>query len=216
MARILTQCFKQVSTPRPPRLAGGQSPPSHHGYGDGPLPQQRSRPTGPCRSGYAQPKKCGSRLVRHKDARRTQNVSWLLFRYFHVSGLTRILRAVRSLSSYADTHYLFSRASMCVRDIYPIQHSKYVDECCQAISAAAEYPTDIYVVHLTRLHGMADRISRSLTPDVWHGTPASGSAPLGACVKSLESELLQLRSSLLEGERHNGKLGQSFHVSRLT
>ncbi len=216
MVRMLTECFKQVPTPCPPRLAGGQPPPSHHGDGDRPLPQQRSRPTSPCRSSYAQPKNCGSRLVRHKITRRTQNVSWLFFCYFHVSALNGSPRATRPLSSQADTHYLLSRASMCVRDIYPIRHSKYVDECCQAISAAAEYPTDTYVVHLTRLHGMADRISRSLTQDVWHGTPASGSAPLGACVKSLESELLQMRSSLLEGGRQNGKLDQSFRVSRLT
>jgi hypothetical protein len=101
---------------------------------------------------------------------------------------------------------------MCVRDIYPIQHSRYVEECCQAISAAAEHPTDNYVVHLTRLHGLADRISRSLNQDSGHGTPASGPAPLGACVKLLESELQQLRSLLLEGERQNGKPGQSFRV----
>nr|KAK5451282.1 hypothetical protein LTR18_001301 [Exophiala xenobiotica] len=123
-----------------------------------------------------------------------------------------VLRATHTLQNWADTHYLLSRASMCVRDIYPIQHSRYVEECCQAISAAAEYPTDNYVVHLTRLHGMADSISRSLSQDVRHGIPASGPAPLGACVKLLESELQQLRSSLVEGERQNAILLLHFYA----
>jgi len=95
---------------------------------------------------------------------------------------------------------------MCVRDIDPIRYSTYVDECCRAISEAAEYPTDIYVVHLTHLHGLADRITRTLISDEWHMTPAFTSAPIGACVKSFESELRQVRSSLPEGAHQNGKL----------
>ncbi len=81
---------------------------------------------------------------------------------------------------------------MCARDIYPIRYSKYVDECCRAISEAAEYPTDIYVVHLTRLHGVAFKIMNTFTFDECHITPTFTSAPIGACVNSFESELEQL------------------------
>lgn len=105
---------------------------------------------------------------------------------------------------------------MCIRDMYPIQYSKYVDECCQAIFSAAEYATDIDVVHLTRFHGIADRIARSLSPGTWHMTPALGSAPLGACVKSLESELQQQKTSWSAGNRQNGELTQVVCVVGLT
>ena len=94
---------------------------------------------------------------------------------------------------------------MCVRDIDPIRYSKYVDDCCRVISEAAEYPTDIYVVHLTRLHGLANRITGTLFHDDCNVTTGFASAPIVACVKSLESELLQLRNSLPGGAHQNSK-----------
>ena len=96
---------------------------------------------------------------------------------------------------------------MCVRDIDPIRNSKYVDDCCHAISEASEYATDVDVIHLTRLHSLANRITGTLFHDDWHETSGFTSAPIGACVKSLESELLQLNDSLSVGAHQNGKQG---------
>ncbi|KAK5023578.1 hypothetical protein LTS07_009086 [Exophiala sideris] len=112
-------------------------------------------------------------------------------------------RTLEERRTFLGAFFLTSIASTCHRDMYPIQHSPYVDECCQAISAAAEYSTDIDVVHLTRLHGMADKIFHSLTPDIWQRTPIFGSAPLGACVKSIQLEMLELNSSFPAGGGQN-------------
>ena len=95
---------------------------------------------------------------------------------------------------------------MCTRDMEHIRCSRYVDECCQIISEAAEYPTDVYAVHIARFHGLADMIMSSLHYEDDHATPALNSAPIGACVKSLESELLQLKGTLLNSASQNGKL----------
>lgn len=94
---------------------------------------------------------------------------------------------------------------MCKRDVEPVRYSKYADECCHAISQAAEYPTDTYVVHLARLHAMADRISCTLTHKDWQVTPNFTSVPIGACVESLEVELVQLRNSFPEQPQQNSK-----------
>ncbi|EXJ68069.1 uncharacterized protein A1O5_08684 [Cladophialophora psammophila CBS 110553] len=112
------------------------------------------------------------------------------------SSITRTLEERRT---FLGCFFLISTVSMWTRELYPVQYSRYVDECCRVVSEAAEYPTDLSVVHLARLHGLADRISRSLTPENWHTIPACTSFPLGAGVKLLESELLQLRASLSEG-----------------
>ena len=95
---------------------------------------------------------------------------------------------------------------MCARNIEPVRYSRYVDECCQVISQAAQYPTDAFVVHLTRLHGVADKTVRTLCPGEWHMSAGFASAPIGACVKILESELLQLKATIPDGNNQNSRL----------
>lgn len=88
---------------------------------------------------------------------------------------------------------------MCARDIEPIKQSKYVMECCQVLLEDMQYPSDIAAVHLVRLHGVAGRISQGLFTDGWNHPLGFNSAPIGACVKGLESDLMQLKISPAEG-----------------
>jgi hypothetical protein len=94
---------------------------------------------------------------------------------------------------------------MCARDIEPIKYSKYVAECCQTVLEGMEYPNDASAVHLVRLHGVAARISRGLSPDEWDPSLGLNSAPIGACVRALESELVQLKESRTEGLNEYGE-----------
>lgn len=105
---------------------------------------------------------------------------------------------------------------MFKRDMEPIRYSRYVNECCRIISEAVKYPTDVYVVHLARLHGLADKITCTLSHDDCHMIPALTSAPISACVKMLESELLQIKSLFPEEAHQNCKLSQQVGISRLT
>ena len=98
---------------------------------------------------------------------------------------------------------------MCIRDIEPIRYSKYVDECCRILIEAAKFPTDISVVHLTRLHGLAQKIARTFTIDDYYMTTNFTAAPIGACVKALEADLLRLRNSLPEGFHYDGRQYQA-------
>lgn len=94
---------------------------------------------------------------------------------------------------------------MCIRDVEPIRYSKYVDECCCSLIEAAEFPTDISIVHLTRLHGVAQKIAHTFTLDSYDMTTDFTAAPTGACVKVLEADLVRLKTSLPDGSHHDGR-----------
>jgi hypothetical protein len=77
----------------------------------------------------------------------------------------------------------------------PVRYTRHAEECCNVIIEAAEYPSDVYLVQLVRLHRLADKIRRSLSCDDV-GVSMTMAAPLGALVKALESEVIQVKSSL--------------------
>lgn len=79
--------------------------------------------------------------------------------------------------------------------MYPVQFNKYADECCRAIAEALEYPTDAYLVQLVRLQRLADKINRTLSSEEVDLATTGITEPVAMCVKSLEVELEQLKSS---------------------
>jgi hypothetical protein len=92
---------------------------------------------------------------------------------------------------------------MCRRDMDPMRYTDYTEECCRVIEDAGEYPTDLYLVRLVRLHRMADRIRRILSVDECDPPGVILSAPIGMCIKSLEVELQQIKLSLDLNSPHN-------------
>ena len=88
----------------------------------------------------------------------------------------------------------------------PLRYSRYADECCTTLAEAVESPTDVYAVHLARLHGLADRVARTLRHDDFQTAHTLTSAPVGACVESLESELQQLKGMFRGGAHQNSRL----------
>lgn len=105
-----------------------------------------------------------------------------------------------------DSH---PRTSMCIRDIEPIRYSRYIDECCSILVETAEFPTDISVGHLTRLHGLAQKIAHTFTVDELRMPLELTAAPAGACVKALEADLLRLQDSFSDRFHHDGKVVSS-------
>lgn len=88
---------------------------------------------------------------------------------------------------------------MCARDIEPMRYSKHVMECCQELLDHLQYPSDTAAVHLVRLHGVAGKISQNLDSEEWDQPLGFSSAPIGACVKAIESELLKVKESPATG-----------------
>lgn len=98
--------------------------------------------------------------------------------------------------------------SLYGRSVDSLKYTRYTDECCQIISEAAEYPTDTLLIQLMRVHRLADKIKRSISLDELE-VPLGVSAPIGAYVRSLGSELAQLKQSFPEQLPDSGKNAMS-------
>jgi hypothetical protein len=64
-------------------------------------------------------------------------------------------------------------------------------QCCQSLSAAAQYPSDAYLIQIVRLQNIADKINRHLSCD-----EPDSSLPIYMCVKSLQHELQTFKNSI--------------------
>ena len=87
----------------------------------------------------------------------------------------------------------------------PIRYSKYIDDSCCILSEAAESTSDVVTVHLTRLHGLAQKITQTFSPDGHLMNLNFAAAPAGAFVKALQMDLLQLHESLPASFRHSSR-----------
>lgn len=100
---------------------------------------------------------------------------------------------------------------MTARDFEPIRYSRYTEECCQLISEAAEYPTDLYLVQVVKLISMSEKINRTVNAQDWDSS-SSIIAPVGAMVKLLEAELQSFKPSESADTLHNGKIFRSAYA----
>ncbi|EXJ93982.1 hypothetical protein A1O1_02375 [Capronia coronata CBS 617.96] len=91
--------------------------------------------------------------------------------------------------------YVTTAISVWAREMDPIKYSMYADECCRVLEQANEYPSDQHLVIMIRIMGMVGKIRGTLNPEDWAASTGM-SAPLGACVRSFEAELEQIRTKL--------------------
>ncbi|PTU21624.1 hypothetical protein P175DRAFT_0193252 [Aspergillus ochraceoroseus IBT 24754] len=93
--------------------------------------------------------------------------------------------------------YMSSVVSLCARNMDPVRYTRYTEECCRVLEDTRDHPTDLYLVRLSRLHRIADRIKRTFCFDEYDASGPALTAPLGMCIKSFETELQQLRQQPL-------------------
>ncbi|KAL2428740.1 hypothetical protein ABEF95_006154 [Exophiala dermatitidis] len=125
--------------------------------------------------------------------------------YFVRDGQAPAARTLAERRAFLGCFCITFIVSMFARDIEHLHYSKYAEECCRVISETMEYPSDTYLVKLTELCHFGDRTSRTLKSDDWEWS--SGIAtPLGACVRSLEAELHQLKASFMINTSQSGKI----------
>ncbi|KAJ9260815.1 transcriptional regulator family: Fungal Specific TF [Paecilomyces variotii] len=115
-----------------------------------------------------------------------------LAKYFEKDGQPHKTRTLEERRAYLGVFYLTSIVSLYARNIDSLRYTKYTEECCQLVAEAAEYPTDTLLIQLMRVHRLADKIKLSLSLDELE-VQLGVSAPIGAYVRSLESELVQLK-----------------------
>ncbi|OAL38891.1 hypothetical protein AYO20_01642 [Fonsecaea nubica] len=115
--------------------------------------------------------------------------------YFRLDRQEGARGTLEDRRTYLGCFYLTSLISMTARDFEAIRYTKYTEECYTIISEAAELPSDLYLVQLTRLSYFIDKISRTIIQREWDPS-SSISAPIGAYVKSLEAELRKYKASM--------------------
>ncbi|KAK9369480.1 hypothetical protein V1509DRAFT_619548 [Lipomyces kononenkoae] len=103
-------------------------------------------------------------------------------------------RTLEERRVYLGLFYVNSITAMCRKDMDPMKYTDYTEECCRVLEDAGEYPTDLYLVRLVRLHRMGGRIRCMF--DEYDSPGLILSAPIGMCIKSIEAELRQLKQSL--------------------
>ena len=104
---------------------------------------------------------------------------------------------------------------MCIRDMEPIRHSRYVDDCCCLLTKTAQSPTDLTLCHLVRLHGLAQKVVRTFVRDDGYTTGLSTASTI-ACVKALEMDLFQMGETIASISHEQGELSDMRAVLEVT
>ncbi|MCJ1312744.1 hypothetical protein MMC25_006420 [Agyrium rufum] len=105
------------------------------------------------------------------------------------------IRSLEDRRALLGTYYLASLSSPAVRKIEALPFSKYMDECCNVISEAQEYQSDVFLLRLVKLQTIVDRMTSSLPyEDVESGQRASATTEM--VIKALQNELEIFKSSL--------------------
>ncbi|EHY57189.1 Transcription factor opdL [Exophiala dermatitidis] len=125
--------------------------------------------------------------------------------YFVRDGQVPAARTLAERRAFLGCFCITFIVSMFARDIEHLRYSQYAEECCRVISDTMEYSSDTYLVKLTELCHFGDRISRTLKFDDWEWSSGIA-APLGACVRSLEAELHQLKASFTLGPSQSAEI----------
>ncbi|KAH0831781.1 hypothetical protein AYO21_06305 [Fonsecaea monophora] len=80
--------------------------------------------------------------------------------------------------------------SSCFRRSDPMRWTQHLEDCCNALVAAAEYPSDIYAVYVVRLHRNVEVYSPSL------GLLTTSTVPLRSFMSCFEKDLKQYEESV--------------------
>ncbi|EXJ90269.1 hypothetical protein A1O1_03368 [Capronia coronata CBS 617.96] len=78
-------------------------------------------------------------------------------------------------------YYFTSRLPCCE----PLRWNPYLDECCDVLTAATEYSTDVYLVHSIRIQRIVDKY---LSPGCLSLTGFGGRLPIRTYVKCFEDD----------------------------
>lgn len=82
------------------------------------------------------------------------------------------------------------RFSSHLRGLEPLPYTPYVEECCQALVDAKQYPDDNYLVQLVRIQRVVNIIRQHVLDDQYKLR-----APFGMHIASIQSELNSVKQS---------------------
>lgn len=115
----------------------------------------------------------------------------------HGKGVTQGLRTADERRALLGCYYVCAKLSHSFKRLDPIRYTQHLEDCCQALIAEAEYPSDIVLVQHVRLLRVLERYH----PHAIGQTALT--VPVRSFVRCFEEDIQKFRQSvpreLLEG-----------------
>lgn len=91
----------------------------------------------------------------------------------------------------AGCYYLTSTISTNFKKLNTLRLKGRIDECCRSLSAAAQYPSDRYLVQIVQLQKIADKVNQH-----FFGDEPDSTLPIHLGIKALQDELQAFKNAL--------------------
>ncbi|KIX02452.1 uncharacterized protein Z518_08393 [Rhinocladiella mackenziei CBS 650.93] len=86
--------------------------------------------------------------------------------------------------------YFTGKISSCFRRLDPVRWTPHLEDCCNSLLAAAEYPTDVYAVQFVQLYRITERYSPYLA------TRSYAEVPIRTYVRCFEEDIEKYQQRL--------------------
>ena len=113
--------------------------------------------------------------------------------HIHGRSVNQGLQSSDERRAVLGVFYFTGKLSSCFRRIDPMRWSQHLDDACQALKNAAEYPTDIYAVYLVQLHRITERYFH------YPGLQSPANVPVRTYVTCFEEDIQRFRQNLPPG-----------------
>ncbi|KIW86883.1 uncharacterized protein Z519_12504 [Cladophialophora bantiana CBS 173.52] len=109
---------------------------------------------------------------------------------FHGRLVNQGIQTSDDRRAHLGVYNLSGQLSSCLRKSDPMRWTQYLEDCCNALTDAAEYPSDTYAVQLVRLHRVIEIYSSSLS------LMATSTVPIRSFMTCFKRDLQQYQRSL--------------------
>jgi hypothetical protein len=117
----------------------------------------------------------------------------------HGKAVNDGLRTSDQRRALLGCYYLTAKASVCFKRLEAMRYNQHLDDCCQALNKAAEYPTDTLLVQLVQIH----RVVEKYLPTV--GARNYGSVPIKSFFGCLDEDIHRFTAAIPASLTNNGK-----------
>lgn len=132
----------------------------------------------------------------NKNSRGAESNAWLLYTQFGVRGLTITLQANLLLTRTSLSSYF--------RRLDALHWTPYMDECIAVLAENEEYPSDILLVYLVKLHLIFEKAGRGQWYEEQDDAMASARAPPIFYLKALQAQLQDFKAKIPPAIQRNG------------
>jgi len=108
----------------------------------------------------------------------------------HGKGVTQGLRTADERRALLGVYFLCAKLCYTFKRLDPIRWTQHLEDCCQALLADAEYPSDIALVHHVRLHHILERYLPEATGQ------SALSVPVRSFVNCFEDDIKRFKQSV--------------------